>query len=249
MNTQSERLFEVKEQFISEPIYQYYDQAKKSFGWEMTIDWDSSDWQSSEQADYAWRLASQSSYAEQLGMIIAARLLCDATDYTVRLYLASAVQDEARHIEVFSRYALKLRGYVAPPEKQDIIRINEQISAVQGFLPQFLAHTTLESFAADSFLYFADYFQDNLLGQLYRLVHRDETRHVAAGLAYLRTKAREAAEYRKEIENHIDIVREIGDLGESGYDGLAKMSGQQNPDQIRKNMLKRYDHRIRTIFE
>lgn len=249
MKTRCERLFEAKEHFFSEPAYRYYDQARKSSGWEREVNWNNIGGMPLEKSDGAWQLASQSSYAEQVGMIIAARLLCNADDYSVRLYLASAVQDEARHIEVFSRYALRMRGYVAPAREQDIVRINEQISAVEGFLPQFLVHTTLESFASDSFVIFAEYYAEDVLGQLYRLVQKDEARHVAAGLAYLRAKARQSSEHRREIESHLGVARDIGELGKHGYAGLAALSKRQDAEGIRQEILSRYDRRIQGIFE
>jgi hypothetical protein len=136
-----------------------------------------------------WRLASQSYYAEQAGLITAAALSAETEDVAYRFDLATAASDEARHADAFLRYANFVGG---SPDNcaAEIYLLDEQLSALP-YLGRVLAHTVLEGFAADEFLLLQQYFMDDCLGEIYHNVRRDENRHVAMGINYIRRSIRD----------------------------------------------------------
>lgn len=79
------------------------------------FDWRSPPAMAEERAALAWKLTSYSAYSEQVGMLIATRLLNELEEPSAKFALASAVSDEARHSETFYRYARRIGGEVAAP--------------------------------------------------------------------------------------------------------------------------------------
>ncbi|MFW6198120.1 MAG: ferritin-like domain-containing protein, partial [Myxococcota bacterium] len=62
---------------------------------------------------YAWTL-SQFMHGEQGALLVASQLVTCAPTYDAKLYAASQTFDEARHVEVFSRYLREKVGIVYP---------------------------------------------------------------------------------------------------------------------------------------
>lgn len=141
-----------------------------------------------DRAHLAWRTASRGFYAEQAGLVAAATLAAHTDDVALRLSLALATADEARHAEAFLQYATALGG-----EPDDCVRDLEPLDRALTDLPHMgrvLVHTMLEGFAADEFILLREVFAGDPLADLYHHVRRDEIQHVAIGLDHLaRTSA------------------------------------------------------------
>ncbi len=139
-------------------------------------------------AELAWRSASRGYYAEQAGLVAAAKLAADTQDAALRFGLALATADEARHADAFYQYAQTVGG--------ELENCHEMIQPLDDALTELphmgraLVHTMLEGFAADDFHLLAREFADDAIGRLYSYIRRDEVQHVAIGLCYL---ARESA--------------------------------------------------------
>jgi len=138
---------------------------------------------------FRWELqswmVSQFLHGEQAAMVVAGRLVETVPDVPSKLYAASQAADEARHVEVFSRY---LREKVADPypvseplrllladilgdERWDVIALGMQIM--------------VEALAMAAFRLADSTFHDDLIRQISRLVARDEARHVTFGVLAL----------------------------------------------------------------
>ncbi|MFD4656771.1 ferritin-like domain-containing protein [Kitasatospora sp. NPDC058444] len=135
-------------------------------------------------SELSWLIASGSTYAEQVGMDVAAGLLHACPEGDMKLVLATAVADEAKHSAVFHHYAHAVAGSVKDPGDA-VDELSRDLWSLDDYTARFLAHTLAEGFAADEFRWFDEGLRGDGLGEVYRLVRRDESRHVALGMAYL----------------------------------------------------------------
>lgn len=136
-------------------------------------------------------LVSQFLHGEQGALIVAGRLVEVVPDLDTKLCIATQVVDEARHVDVFSRY---LREHVPAPyalspplealltdilddSRWDITALGMQIM--------------VEALALASFRLADRTFHDALIRQITRLVARDEARHVSFGVLSLEELYRE----------------------------------------------------------
>jgi hypothetical protein len=180
----------------------------------------------------AWEIASQSVYAEQAGLLFASKLLQATDDIPTRLGLATAVSDEAKHSEVFARYALRNGASVGPalgPVQDLFAGLGELADPTAGFL----VHMFLEGFAADEFMIFRRAFADDLLGRVYDFVRRDEARHVVIGLTYLSKHLREFDhdEATAMVERYSEhALRISGLLAPGAPEFLCGLSGRRQND-------------------
>ncbi|WP_431936227.1 ferritin-like domain-containing protein [Micromonospora sp. RP3T] len=132
---------------------------------------------------HAW-MTSQFLHGEQGALVATARLVETTPDIEEKLYAASQVADEARHVEAFSRYVERLgHSYPINPSLQamlsnvisdsrwDVIYLGMQIIVEGLALAVFrLGHVTAF---------------DPIIRQITDLVARDESRHVAFGVLAL----------------------------------------------------------------
>ncbi|GAA2052003.1 hypothetical protein GCM10009757_25440 [Streptomyces cheonanensis] len=135
-------------------------------------------------SELAWLLASGSTYAEQVGLDVAAGLVPGCPDADMKLVLATAVADEAKHSAVFHAYARAVGGSVEEPGDA-VEELSRDLWSLDDHTARFIAHTLAEGFAADEFHWFERGLAADGLGEIYRLVRRDESRHVALGMSYL----------------------------------------------------------------
>ncbi|MGI5152073.1 ferritin-like domain-containing protein [Plantactinospora sp. CA-294935] len=132
---------------------------------------------------HSW-MTSQFLHGEQGALLATSRLVETVPDLDDKLYAASQVTDEARHVEAFSRYVQRLGssypinpalrtllGNVVSERRWDIIYLGMQI-IVEG-----LALAVFRLGHATTF--------DPVIRQITDLVARDEARHVAFGVLAL----------------------------------------------------------------
>ncbi len=136
-------------------------------------------------ANLAWTL-SQFLHGEQGALMTAAQLV-DATPWMdAKLYAGSQTMDEARHVEVFSRYLrekLEWEWPINPNLKQLLDVILKDARWDLKYLGMQILVEGL-AMAAFSNMYFMA--QEPLIKELVKNVMRDESRHVAFGVLSLK---------------------------------------------------------------
>lgn len=158
--------------------------ASSPLGWSETCPVPYEQWGAFQWEFHSW-MTSQFLHGEQGALLATSRLVIMAPDMDTKMFAASQVTDEARHVEAYARYVELLGNSYAvnPSLKQmldtivsesrwDIVFLGMQIIVEGMALAAFrLEHT--RSF-------------DPVIAQLTQLVAKDEARHVAFGLLALR---------------------------------------------------------------
>ncbi|HLK12601.1 MAG TPA: ferritin-like domain-containing protein [Candidatus Binatia bacterium] len=132
----------------------------------------------------AWTL-SQFMHGEQ-GALLATAQIVDATpSFDAKLYGASQVMDEGRHVEVYARYLREklTRQY---PVNRHLKRLLDLILGDARWDMKYLGmQIMVEGLAMAAFGYMHQMCQEPLLTDLTHYVMRDESRHVAFGVLAL----------------------------------------------------------------
>ena len=132
----------------------------------------------------SWTL-SQFMHGEQ-GALLATAQIVDATPWIEsKFYAASQVMDEARHVEVYSRYLReKLSG--AYPINRHLKTLLDQILTDSRWDMKYLGmQIMVEGLAMAAFGYMHKLCREPLLTELTHYVMKDEARHVAFGVLSL----------------------------------------------------------------
>jgi hypothetical protein len=141
--------------------------------------WDSFRWELQ-----AW-MVSQFLHGEQAALVVAARLIEALPDLDGKFCATMQAVDEARHVEVFSRYVreripapypvssplAELLGHVLADSRWDVVALGMQI--------------LVEGIAIAAFRLADSTFHDGLIADITRRVGRDEARHVSFGVLTL----------------------------------------------------------------
>ncbi len=132
----------------------------------------------------SWTL-SQFMHGEQ-GALLATAQIVDATPWIEsKFYAASQVMDEARHVEVYSRY-LREKLTRAYPINRHLKALLDQILTDSRWDMKYLGmQIMVEGLAMAAFGYMHKLCREPLLTELTHYVMRDEARHVAFGVLSL----------------------------------------------------------------
>ena len=132
----------------------------------------------------AWIL-SQFLHGEQGALLATAQLVDAVPVMDAKLYAATQVMDEARHVEVYSRYLReKLSG--AYPINKHLKTLLDQILTDSRWDMKYLGmQIMVEGLAMAAFGYMHKLCQEPLLTELTHYVMKDESRHVAFGVLSL----------------------------------------------------------------
>ena len=145
---------------------------------------------------------SQFLHGEQGALLCTAKIVEQAPWIDGKYYASTQVMDEARHVEVFSRYLdEKLTGTV--PINPHLGRLLDAILADDRWDVTYLGmQIMVEGLALAAFGFMHQSTQEPLLKQLLRYVMSDEARHVAFGVLSLTELYRglDAAEVRERQE-------------------------------------------------
>jgi hypothetical protein len=132
----------------------------------------------------AWTL-SQFLHGEQGALLCCGQLVEAVPDIDGKLYAATQVIDEARHVEVFHRYVDRLdRVYPIDPALQGVI--NAILQADMWQMKCVGMQVIVEGLAMGSFKIMKEGTRDPLLKSIVELTAQDEARHVAYGLIYMK---------------------------------------------------------------
>ena len=151
--------------------------------------WEQADWfqklstkeQRRVSAEYNANQISQFIHGEQGALFGASQLITAVPDMDQKFYASSQAFDEARHVEVFSRYAREKLDYTYPCT-QNLFNLLQAITAESRWDFKFLGmQLIVEGLAITAFTTMLHRTKEPLLRELIRLVLRDEARHVAFG--------------------------------------------------------------------
>ena len=124
-------------------------------------------------------------HGEQGALIAAARLVETLPHIETKFCAASQAADEARHVEVFSRYTRERIEHPYPAPKPMTMFLQHVLQQGEWDMTALGLHIVLEPIALAVFRLAKTIFRDEVLKQIIRLVARDEARHVAFGLQLL----------------------------------------------------------------
>lgn len=148
-----------------------------------------------------WRL-SQFMHGEQGALICTARITETVPWYDAKLFAATQVVDEARHVEVFAKYLdTKLSGYYPINAHLEAL-LNDIIRDSRWDMTYLGMQVMVEGLALAAFGFLHMLVEEPLLKNLLRYVMSDEARHVAFGVLSLKEcyEGMGAAEIRERQE-------------------------------------------------
>jgi hypothetical protein len=148
-----------------------------------------------------WTL-SQFMHGEQGALLCTAKICETVPWYDAKLYAATQVVDEARHVEVFARYLdEKLSGHY-PINAHLKMLLDDIINDSRWDMTYLGMQIMVEGLALAAFSFQYQLTPEPLLRQLLRYVMSDEARHVAFGVLSLQEvyKGMNAAEIRERQE-------------------------------------------------
>ena len=133
----------------------------------------------------AW-LFSQFLHGEQGALTVAARIVESVPDLDSKFYAATQTMDEARHVELFSRFLRDKVGLYYPINSDLGKLLADALSDARWDLPYLGMQVLIEGLALAAFGVNRDLAQNALVKQLLAYVMQDEARHVAFGRLALR---------------------------------------------------------------
>ena len=142
---------------------------------------------------FSWTL-SQFMHGEQGALLAAAQLVDSVQDLDSKLYSASQVVDEARHVDVYNRYVHKKIGF-SYPVNPHLKTLLDMILKDSRWDMKFLGmQIMVEGLALAAFALIRNNTNEPLLRELTAYVMGDEARHVAFGVLSLRDYYRDQPE-------------------------------------------------------
>jgi hypothetical protein len=133
----------------------------------------------------AW-LFSQFLHGEQGALTVAARIVESVPDMDSKFYAATQTMDEARHVELYSRFLREKVGLYYPINSDLAKLLAEALQDSRWDLPYLGMQVLIEGLALAAFGVHRDMAQNALVKQLLAYVMQDEARHVAFGRLALR---------------------------------------------------------------
>jgi hypothetical protein len=151
----------------------------------LTKNWGEKEWLQLGVEGQRWRL-SQFMHGEQGALVCTARITETVPWYDAKLYAATQVVDEARHVEVFAKYLdTKLNGYY-PINSHLASLLNDIITDSRWDMTYLGMQVMVEGLALAAFGFMHMLVEEPLLKNLLRYVMSDEARHVAFGVLSLK---------------------------------------------------------------
>jgi P-aminobenzoate N-oxygenase AurF len=133
----------------------------------------------------AW-LFSQFLHGEQGALTVAARIVESVPDMDSKFYAATQTMDEARHVELYSRFLREKVGLYYPINNDLAKLLADALNDARWDLPYLGMQVLIEGLALAAFGVHRDLAQNALVKQLLAYVMQDEARHVAFGRLALR---------------------------------------------------------------
>jgi hypothetical protein len=126
-------------------------------------------------------LFSQFLHGEQGALTVAARIVESVPDMDSKFYAATQTMDEARHVELFSRFVKEKIGLFYPVNDHLAALLADALGDSRWDLPYLGMQVLIEGLALAAFGVHRDITGNPLVKQLLAYVMQDEARHVAFG--------------------------------------------------------------------
>jgi hypothetical protein len=127
---------------------------------------------------------SQFLHGEQAALMVAAQLVSAVPNYEAKLYAATQVMDEARHLQIFERYC-RLIGRIYPVQQELELAMDDVLQTPLWQSKLVSMQMLVEGTALAAFLNMRRSAREPLLMNLLDFVLKDESRHVGFGTLYL----------------------------------------------------------------
>ena len=145
----------------------------------------------------AWSL-SQFLHGEQGALLVASQLVSCAPTFNAKLYAASQAFDEARHVEVFSKY-IQTRSKLMYPVGSGLKSLLDKILTDKRWDLKLIGmQIIIEGLALAAFNTAKAVTPDPVFRDVLHLVIRDEARHVTFGVNYLENFLENLSEKERE---------------------------------------------------
>ncbi|MEB2346244.1 MAG: ferritin-like domain-containing protein [Deltaproteobacteria bacterium] len=170
----------------------------------------------------AWRL-SQFLHGEQGALLCCGQLVDVVPDTDGKLYAATQVVDEARHVEVFHRYITRLdRVYPIDPQLQAVLNA---ILAADTWQKKCVGmQIIVESLAMGAFKLMKEGSKDELLRNVVELTAQDEARHVSYGIIYLKDELPRMPEKEHDELEDFAFGAVSAMIGRQGVGGISALN-------------------------
>ncbi|WP_042366222.1 ferritin-like domain-containing protein [Streptacidiphilus neutrinimicus] len=133
----------------------------------------------------SWQF-SQFLHGEQGAMVCAARIVASVPDMDAKFYSATQTMDEARHVELYSRFLHEKIGMLYPINDNLQSLLGDTLRDSRWDMPYLGMQVLIEGLALAAFGMLRDTTSKPLPKQLLAYVMQDEARHVAFGRMALR---------------------------------------------------------------
>ncbi|GAA2441923.1 ferritin-like domain-containing protein [Actinomadura vinacea] len=128
----------------------------------------------------AW-LFSQFLHGEQGALNVSARIVQSVPDLDSKFYAATQTMDEARHVELYTKFVHEKIGMYYPINQDLAKLLAESLEDSRWDLPYLGMQVLIEGLALAAFGLYRDMSTNPLVKQLLAYVMQDEARHVAFG--------------------------------------------------------------------
>ncbi len=161
---------------------------------------------------FRWSL-SQFMHGEQGALLCTAKIVETVPWIDAKYYAATQVVDEARHVEVFSRYTSEKLGGAYPINPHLRLLLDDIINDSRWDMTYLGMQIMVEGLALAAFGFLHSTTQEPLLKKMLRYVMADEARHVAFGVLSLQEvyDGMNAAEIRERQEFAFDAALRMRD--------------------------------------
>jgi hypothetical protein len=129
---------------------------------------------------------SQFLHGEQGAVICAARIVASVPDLDSKFYAATQVMDEARHVEIFTKFLWEKIGLEYPINNSLQSLLGDALSDSRWDMPYVAMQVLIEGLALAAFGVLRDRTTKPLPKQMLAYIMQDEARHVAFGRMALR---------------------------------------------------------------
>jgi hypothetical protein len=126
-------------------------------------------------------LFSQFLHGEQGALNVSARIVQSVPDLDSKFYAATQTMDEARHVELYTRFVHEKLGMYYPINQDLAKLLAEALEDSRWDLPYLGMQVLIEGLALAAFGLYRDLATNPLVKQLLAYVMQDEARHVAFG--------------------------------------------------------------------
>src|SRR4051812_45588427 len=133
----------------------------------------------------SWQF-SQFLHGEQGAMITAAKIVETVPDIDSKFYSATQTMDEARHVEIFSKFLHEKIGMIYPINNNLQNLLGDTLTDSRWDMPYLGMQVLIEGLALAAFGVIRDWATKPLPKQILAYVMQDEARHVAFGRMALR---------------------------------------------------------------